>query len=50
MYCRAEREFKWRSLEVKSAPKLENEWQGSITLEGLGSATRYTNIYIFMYI
>ncbi|XP_023346513.1 neural cell adhesion molecule 1 [Eurytemora carolleeae] len=38
---RAEREFRWRSLEVKSAPKLENEWQGSITLEGLGSATRY---------
>ena len=44
---RGEREFKWRSLEVKAAPKLENEWQGSITLEGLGSATRYHLYLIF---
>jgi len=38
---RAEREFRWRKREVKAIAKAVNEWQGSITLDGLTPATRY---------
>jgi len=38
---RRENEFSWSRREVKAAPKGENAWEGSITLDGLAAATRY---------
>jgi hypothetical protein len=38
---RAEKDFRWKKREVKAISKASNEWQGSITLDGLTPATRY---------